>query len=854
MSGITSALAMHAAMSASPDTPSATSAATHKDLTDAQAVQDGRAWPHRPYVPLAMSALVGLLVAQNVVLRGYMDPWNPVVMVILAGITLVSLACARLIRRARTNVSASSARVPVVPGLLSISVVALTALAGYMGGSATYGQVLHRGEALAGVPVSSLELRIVSDPVPSGTGWFCEVEITGISKDSDSSQAGQQEPALSVVGASVWLTMPERPTYGATVRGVGRFEPNGQDEWGTSSTSRGICGSIRIRRLTCSEKPVGVMGMLSDLRAWALGQINPESGPAAALMAGVIVADRSQLKLQGVEDAFAVAGLSHLVAVSGSHLVVVGSGLEAALLAMGAGPVVRASGVLALSGLYVLFCAAPSSAVRSWVMLAALLVGKVLGRRGHSCSGVALTGIAMCLLDPTAACDLGLMLSILSVAGLSLFGSYAKAALAACVPKVNLRYLPRPVRGPVLRLMRCGDAMLETLSASLVCQLATMPACASSFGTVSLVAPLANVVVGPLFGPVVSLGVFGCAIAWVPLVGNLPLVLCRLLCSLAVALTKVLSALPMASLPVEAPAFIELMPVVLALALLVLWPCPKGRHLRGAVVLVGLALPAGYCCAALLAPAQVVVLDVGQGDAILIREGLHCLLVDTGPDASVSAAMLRNTTLRLNGIVVSHLHDDHYGGLSSMAVPLGVGEVFTAEGSSPGLSELVRAGETNLPSQRVSELRAGDVLHVGRFRIECLWPTSAVSGAENEHSLCLLVEYETPQVSFRMLLTGDAEQDVLEEIADRVGDIDVLKVGHHGSKVSISAQQASTLSPEVSVASAGKGNRYGHPTRVCREVLESAGSVFLCTKDAGDVHLYPNAHGVRYVTQRHEGP
>ena len=91
-----------------------------------------------------------------------------------------------------------------------------------------------------------------------------------------------------------------------------------------------------------------------------------------------------------------------------------------------------------------------------------------------------------------------------------------------------------------------------------------------------------------------------------------------------------------------------------------------------------------------------------------------------------------------------------------------------------------------------------------------------------------------------MLLTGDAEQEQLGEYQNKVGDIDVLQVGHHGSRVSISLDQAMFLRPEFAVASAGEGNSYGHPTSECIETLESAGATFLCTIDHGDVRVEPS--------------
>lgn len=149
-----------------------------------------------------------------------------------------------------------------------------------------------------------------------------------------------------------------------------------------------------------------------------------------------------------------------------------------------------------------------------------------------------------------------------------------------------------------------------------------------------------------------------------------------------------------------------------------------------------------------------------------------------------------------------------------------------------------------------SELRAGDELRLGGFTLACLWPKDATSGSENEDSVCLLLTYGEGEGALKMLLTGDAESDVLAQIVDEVGDIDVLKVGHHGSRVSITEGEAASLRAEVAVASAGEGNSYGHPTPECVEVLETSGSWFLCTKDHGDVTVTPSSSGVGVTLER----
>ena len=123
------------------------------------------------------------------------------------------------------------------------------------------------------------------------------------------------------------------------------------------------------------------------------------------------------------------------------------------------------------------------------------------------------------------------------------------------------------------------------------------------------------------------------------------------------------------------------------------------------------------------------------------------------------------------------------------------------------------------------------MIRVGEFACRVVWPQGLVSGEENADSLCLDVSYGNGEgASLDMLLTGDTEQDELAEYADEVGDIDVLKVGHHGSEIAVAEKPLELLDPELAVASAGEGNSYGHPDPVCVSLLERAGARFLCTK------------------------
>lgn len=102
------------------------------------------------------------------------------------------------------------------------------------------------------------------------------------------------------------------------------------------------------------------------------------------------------------------------------------------------------------------------------------------------------------------------------------------------------------------------------------------------------------------------------------------------------------------------------------------------------------------------------------------------------------------------------------------------------------------------------------------------------------------------------LLTGDAERDETGEVVDsgRVGRIDFLKVGHHGSRVCLTPSETKALSPILSVASAGEGNSYGHPSEEAVDMLEDVGSRFFCTKDVGRVVVVPGSGGLEVSCER----
>lgn len=282
------------------------------------------------------------------------------------------------------------------------------------------------------------------------------------------------------------------------------------------------------------------------------------------------------------------------------------------------------------------------------------------------------------------------------------------------------------------------------------------------------------------------------------------------------------------------------------------WPRITSQALRGGGLAVCALVVVWSLLPLLPAEASVTVLDVGQGDAILVRDGCACVLVDAGPQGAAAQALARQQVRHLDAIVITHLHDDHYGGVLDLAGSCAVDHIYVPEGAQDQLPPELSLAVSELGLQGVEELSYGDALTVGSFELVVISPTEAVEGTSNEDSLELACSYDVQGRELSALLTGDAESEVTDAAIARgdVGDIDLLKVGHHGSASSISAEGLAVLKPELAVASAGAGNSYGHPNKTCIERLEDAGSLFVCTISAGDVTVYPGETGPRVLCQR----
>jgi competence protein ComEC len=748
------------------------------------------------------------------------------------------------------------------------------------------------GRGLVAVAIGALalaaRLAIIAAPAPQaeaapeGSGpWTARVESVAAPRD------GQQVATIRLADrptVGLAATLPRYPAIepGDRIRIDGAIRPPPEGSYGDYLRRTGIAGTIRSRSLELVGRDRDAASRLEGLRraaAAALAAAIPE--PEAGLAAGIVVGLRDRVDRDLAAD-FTTVGASHVVAISGWNIAIVAASIAAlsGRLSRRRRAIVTAAAIVA----YVAFAGASASVVRAAAMAGVVLIARESGRSGRAAAALGWAALLLLLVDPRLVSDVGFQLSSLATAGIlawaTPFGTWLRA-----------RAGPLP------------GWLVECLAVSLVAQAATLPVVLLSFGRLAIVSPLVNLAVVPLVAPAMA----ACAVA---LAGGLaalagaPAVVATvlglpawLLLSLIVGAVEVGARLPFASATMDPPwnavaaaiaaTGVAALAAAARLDLAARWrrarsPSNRGRRVTrpgrdrrsraprsAAARSVAIAVAAGLTALVLVAAhrpdgtTRITVLDVGQGDAILV-EGSRGgrMLVDGGPDPDRLLVELDRRLppwdRRLDVLILTHPHEDHVAGLAMLLARYRVGRVFEGgmRGPGPGYgawaAALARAGA---PSR--GTLVTGDRLAVDDLRFRVLWPDPGrvprdppdTGRGINDVSIVLLGEVDGRQI----LLTGDVEDDVDPVLAARgLPPIDFLKVAHHGSGTASTVAFLGVVRPSLAVVSAGANNPYGHPAKTTLQHLREAGARVFRTDTDGSVEVSfaPGRMSVRATAAR----
>lgn len=633
--------------------------------------------------------------------------------------------------------------------------------------------------------------------------------------------SAEEKQALEDLGPS--MLMHVRGSFSEPKAAAHEFAFN-MDHYLKTNNARGI---LTIDSIVAAAPRGGIAGNLAQQRHKLLRHIEqrfPEAlvPEAHALLLGErggLDADEARVQR--------TLGITHLFAISGLHVGIVAGMVYFALLRIRVRKETATILLILALPLYAFFAGAAPSVMRACMMAILVLFARLFGLRVSAIQALSASWIVFLLIEPSLLFSIGFQLSY----GAS-FGIIAS-----------------------LKLLEGAPYFKAGLIVTAVSQVSLYPLLLFHFYEISLSSFLVNALYVPLFTLfILPANFLLLAVSFFPdNAAQSFFALYEPLRLWIAQLTNHLAAMPHQLWTPGKPA-LALVVMMFACAIAFFVKIEKRRRLRYVLVLVAPALV--MTAKPFIDPAlHVSFIDVGQGDSILIelpyRRGVY--LIDSGgvlrfgeegyQRRSRPFEVGRGTVvpyLKGRGIsdvdlfVISHPDADHAEGADEIFEELRVKRLHITPGSET--TELMADLAPFSQEAAVESPKKGAAWNIGATRFKYLSPDDGEYDG-NDDSLVLLMEHEGQ----RFLFTGDLEENgerkIVESYGQELSGLTVLKVGHHGSKTSSSQIFLEALKPQMSIASAGKDNRYGHPSPEVTERFESLDLLLLTTAESGTIRV-----------------
>lgn len=659
--------------------------------------------------------------------------------------------------------------------------------------------------------VAQLEVTVLTDPQRRSGRFADSVVLTGeavaMNGRGENLLLRQQ---IVVRGSGAQLDGLLTARVGATLAVQGRL---GVPDPGSPDAA--VVTLTRPARIVA--EPNAGLRLVERVRSGLRESVSGAASEPRALLPALVLGDTSGMQRELKED-FNTTGLVHLTAVSGANLSLMIAFVLGLCRWLGVrGWWLRVVGMLCVV-VFIALCRTEPSVLRAAAMgvvsMAALGTHATTGKGMRHLAGAM---VLLLLVDPWLARSVGFTLSVLASGGIIWWARSWGAAL---------HWLPGP--------------LAEAIAVPLAAQLATQPVVTAISGQISIVGLLTNALAGPLVGPATVLGFAAAGMSLI-----LPPIAALLgWCGSWFAQGIIWIAHAGAALPGASwrwPAGTWPLGVVIAACLLLAFLMPVLLGRRWVVLLLAAAVIGAVLRTPVVpgwpGPWSIVMCDVGQGDAVVLRSGPDAgVLVDTGAEPGPVRACLDSlgiTTLPL--LVLTHYHDDHIGGLGGALAGRQVGAVLVSPLESPAASVAAVRGQLPVPT---TVARAGEVLQVGEVTWHTLGPVrvrqpaggAGESAEENDASIIAVATVG----GIRILLTGDAEpagqQAVVRSGAPLAADI--LKVAHHGSG-NQDPELNRVTGARIAAVSVGEKNTYGHPSPKTVHLLQEAQMTVVRTDQQG---------------------
>ncbi len=659
------------------------------------------------------------------------------------------------------------------PTFLLVGLIGIGAVSGALASSRhqeTFDATLPRGRgAVTGAAIT--------DAIPYGTDFRFILRPSGWTPAGSDRQVLWPGPAIAVTSSHDEIAAGNR----ISVSGLLRADPH---------LIRGdpVAGRISATSILVLGGPaspvVGAGNAVRDRVASRLAILGASA--EASLLSGFLIGDIADLPRPDNES-LRRAGLTHYVAVSGSNVALVLGAWWLVLGPTGAGTRLRAVTGLIVLLVFVVATRWESSVIRAATMAALVLGGRAVGVAIDAWAALGCAVSVLLVMSGDLAYDVGFQLSVVATGGV-LFGMNVWRARA---PRI----------------------FWSLLAATVSAQLAVVPLLLIHFGSIPLLSPVANLLAAPLVTGATATAGAGVIVGW-----DLPLHIAQSLAGLVLNVARTAAGWPQLNAPQTAG---------LGAAVTLAWPTRMRWVVIGGIVAMSALsmVPPGPPDAP-----TIVFLDVGQGDAVLLRDPSGAVvLVDGGRDPTTLSSSLREHGVgRIDLVVATHGDADHVGGFSGLLETVAVGRIWVPDYANLGdlLGAVVDAAEhRGIP---VDAVAVGESAVLGEFALDVLGPHRRYA-ADNDGSVVLLASVAGRSV----LLPGDIGALAQAEL-DPVRP-DLMMVPHHGAATSNLEWLADTVG-DLAIISVGP-NTYGHPAPEVLDTLIGAGTRVLTTRDEGDIAI-----------------
>lgn len=635
-------------------------------------------------------------------------------------------------------------------------------------------------------------------------------------------------------------------------------------------TFRMFSDHIRIRR----QARWNFREMLYQLQKRISEVYETELNDRDAGILGTLALGNQAMMEDEIEEMYQGAGISHILAISGLHISILGYGLFGFLRKCGCSYPLAAGAGSGVVFAFALMSGMAVSARRAFLMYLLMMGAQVIGRSYDSVNGLALAALLVLILNPQALFQSGFQFSFLSIAGLQAASAVTgkrreEAELRRQEKLQSLKEGAKPQRkgGFFSHIQKWRKSFQENLLSGAVLQLFLLPLTAWHYYETPLYSLFLNLLVIPLCSWLLGFGLLGgVAGIFLPELSKWLLIVCHGILTVYEMSIGAVDLLPFSRVITGKPGAW----VMLGYYIFLLWGCVQvirgersvffrwrtggkgGRLLRG---YAGLLCPTVLLGMILFCPekqfCRIDFLDVSQGDGIYLTdgEGTH-LMIDGGSTDEKQVGKYRiQPFLKYHGVkkidawIITHGDEDHCSGaleLLQSGYPVDYLVLAQAMPEDEARSTLTEAARQN--GTEVILARAGDSLMWKGGDLTCLYPQQGEEGGDANG---LSQVWSLKQEGLSVLFTGDIGTDAEEKMESRglLGKYTILKAAHHGSKTSSGERFLEIVSPQYTVISYGKDNFYGHPHRETIKRLEDAGSRILRTEEKGQITVYRSKKG-----------